>query len=205
MPASPAPAIPTLDQIPGIWRGQRALRVQAMPTGHGDLDRLLPGGGLPCDALTEVLHARPGVGEMGLILPMLGHLTQAGSRVGLVAPPHLPYAPALARVGIVLPRMVVVDPPSSGEPLWSIEQMLRAGVFGAVVGWVREADMQALRRLQLAAEAGHTIGVLMRPMSAELQPSPAALRLKLTRVESRLDVEVLKARGGRIGEHWQAA
>ncbi|HBG30491.1 MAG TPA: hypothetical protein DDW98_07675 [Gammaproteobacteria bacterium] len=86
-----------------------------------------------------------------------------------------------------------------------VEQMLRAGVFGAVVGWVREADMQALRRLQLAAEAGHTIGVLMRPMSAELQPSPAALRLKLTRVESRLDVEVLKARGGRIGEHWRAA
>ncbi|HBG30492.1 MAG TPA: SOS cell division inhibitor, partial [Gammaproteobacteria bacterium] len=116
MSASPAPAIPTLDQIPGIWRGQRALRVQAMPTGHGDLDRLLPGGGLPCDALTEVLHARPGVGEMGLILPMLGHLTQAGGRVGLVAPPHLPYAPALARAGIVLPRMVVVDPPSSGEP-----------------------------------------------------------------------------------------
>lgn len=205
MSSIPTAIAPTLDKIPGIWRGQRALRVQAMPTGHGDLDRLLPGGGLPCNALTEILHPRPGVGEMGLILPMLGYLTQAGSRVGLIAPPHLPYAPALARAGVVLPRMVVVDPPGTGEPLWATEQMLRAGVFGAVVSWVREADMQVLRRLQLAAESGHTIGVLMRPMSAEHHASPAALRLKLTRVEQRLDVEVLKARGGRIGDHWQAA
>ncbi|MFC4253174.1 translesion DNA synthesis-associated protein ImuA [Sinimarinibacterium flocculans] len=205
MSSAPSAAAPRLDQIPGIWRGQRALRVQAMPTGHADLDRLLPGGGLPCNALTEILHPRPGVGEMGLILPMLGHLTQAGSRVGLIAPPHVPYAPALARASVVLPRLVVVDPPASGEPLWCVEQMLRAGVFGAIVGWIREADMHALRRLQLAAVTGHTIGVLMRPMAAELQPSPAALRLKLTRVEQRLDVEVLKARGGRIGDHWQAA
>lgn len=203
--ALPTTAVPSLDQIPGIWRGQRALQVPTMPTGHADLDRLLPGGGLPSHALTEILHARPGIGEMGLILPMLGRLTQAGSRVGLVAPPHLPYAPALDRAGVVLPRMVVVDPPSSGEPLWAIEQMLRAAVFGAIVGWVREVDMHALRRLQLAAETGHTIGVLMRPLAAEQAPSPAALRLKLTRVQCRLDVEVIKARGGRTGDHWQAA
>lgn len=196
---------PSLDQIPGIWRGRSAPRIETMPTGHRDLDQLLPAGGLPVGAITEVLHARPGVGELTVVLPMLARLTQAGSRVALVAPPHVPFAPGLAQAGLALPRTVVIQPPSAGECLWGIEQMLRAGVFGCVVGWVSEIEVHALRRFQLAAETGRSIGVLMRPLQAQVQASPAAVRLKLTRIDRRLDVEVLKARGGSSGQHWKAA
>jgi hypothetical protein len=208
MDASTAPAAagtPSLDQIPGIWRGRSAPRIETMPTGHGDLDRLLPGGGLPVGAITEILHARPGIGELTVVLPMLARLTQAGSRVVLVAPPHVPFAPGLAQAGLILPRTVVVQPPSGGESLWGIEQMLRAGVFGCVVGWVSAIEVHSLRRFQLSAETGRSLGVLMRPLQAHVQASPAAVRLKLTRVDRRLDVEVLKARGGSAGQHWKAA
>lgn len=206
-PATPfaLPPAPSLNEIPGIWRGNRPLRVDTMPTGHPELDRLLPGGGVPVGAITEILHSKPGMGELTVMLSTLARMSQAGSRVALVSPPHVPYAPGLAQAGLHLPRTIVIRPPDEGENLWGLEQMMRAAVFGCVVGWVRNADVHVLRRLQLAAETGRCIGVLMRPSTAAAQPSPAAVRLKLTRMSGRLDVEVLKARGGPAGQHWLAA
>lgn len=199
------PASPTLEEIPGIWRGSKPLRVDTMPTGHAKLDELLPGGGLPVGAITEVLHPRPGMGELTVVMSMLARLTQAGSRIVLVSPPHVPFAPGLAQAGLHLPRTVVIKPPDGSECLWGLEQTMRAAVFGSVVGWVNNIDVHVLRRLQLAAETGRCVGVLMRPSQAASQPSPAAVRLKLSRIGGRLDVEVLKARGGPAGHHWQAA
>lgn len=181
------------------------MRVETVRTGHTALDQLLPGGGLPVGAITEILHPRPGMGEMTVVLSLLARMTQAGARVAIVSPPHVPFAPGLAQAGLHLPRTVVIQPPDGNECLWGLEQMMRAVVFGVVVGWVRDIDVPTLRRLQLAAETGRSIGVLMRPMQAALQASPAAVRLKLTRPNGRLDIEVLKARGGPAGQHWQAA
>lgn len=195
----------SLSQIPGVWRGGVPLRVEAMPTGHAGLDALLPGSGFPLGALSEILHAHPGVGEMSLVLPMLARQTQAGSRVALVGPPHIPFAPAFDQAGLHLPRVIVAEPPAGASAHWGVEQFLRSGVFACVVAWSGQTPEQELRRLQLAAEDTRSICVLMRPLSVELQPSPAALRLKLLRQASGLDVEVIKARGGSTGRHWRAA
>jgi hypothetical protein len=196
---------PALSDIPGVWRGGAPLRVDALPTGHAHLDRLLPGGGWPIGAVSELLSDHPGVGEMSLVLPALARLTQSGARVTFVGTPHLPYAPALAQAGVRLPRVTVFDPPHTDDMQWGVEQLLRSGACGAVLAWPSRLSLQELRRLQLAAESGHAICLLMRPLSAAHAASPAALRLRLVRTPAGLDVEVLKARGGASGRHWRVA
>lgn len=79
-----------------VWRaGQgRATVNGGESTGHAALDALLPDGGWPRRALTELLLPAHGIGEIALLLPTLARMTARGSRVVLVAPPFIPYAPA---------------------------------------------------------------------------------------------------------------
>src|SRR3954467_3351666 len=82
---------------PAIWRGRECARVApALSTGFAELDAHLPGGGWPTGAMIEVYFERSGVGEVELTIPAAAHLTQAGRWVSLIAPLHVPYAPALA-------------------------------------------------------------------------------------------------------------
>lgn len=201
---SPRPLPESLLQRPDLWVGSRLVAVAAEPTGHAALDRLLPGGGWPLGALSEVLVAQPGVGEMQLILPLLARLSQAGRRIAFVAPPHIPYAPALLAAGIDLQHCWVAEPESAADCIWAIEQMLRCPGVGAVAGWLGLADERVQRRLQLAAEdngsGSGAIGLLLRPPQARQQPSVAALRLAIAAGPDGPVVEVLKARGGRVGQ-----
>ena len=199
MPSRPLPD--SLLQRSDLWLGQKAVRISAEPTGHAALDALLPGGGWPRGALSEILLPRPGVGEWNLLLPALVRLSQAGRRIALVAPPHLPYAPALARAGIALDRCWIVQSESAADGIWAIEQLLRSSAPGAVVGWIEAADERIQRRLQLAAEQAGSgpLGLLLRPLSAHQQPSVAALRLALKPEAGGPRIDILKARGGRSG------
>ncbi len=186
----------TLLQRADIWRGGHAPPAVALATGCAPLDAELPGGGWPLGALVEILHARSGIGELSLLMPALAALSQQGRWVAFVAPPYLPYAPALARAGVSLPHLLLLRP-RAAEVLWTVEQSLRAGSCGAVLAWPERVDFRALRRLQLAAEAGNALGVLFRPAAHAADASPAALRLRLTPAGRRLRVELLKRRGGR--------
>ena len=175
-----------------LWRGPSTPGPAARePTGHAALDAALPGGGWPEHALTELLLAADGIGELGLLLPTLARLTRAGRPVVWVDPPYRPYAPALARAGIDLARLHVVDT-DGRETAWAIEQCLRSQACGAVLGWPLRADDRTLRRLQVAAETGQALGFVFRPLAAARNPSPAALRLQLE--PGRL--QILKCRGG---------
>src|SRR5215213_8152183 len=94
-----------------VWRGGTlAAAVAAVPTGFGVLDARLPGGGWPCQGLTEILHDQAGIGELGLILPALAMLTRAGKRALIVGPPHIPYAPACIAAGLDLIHVLWVRP-----------------------------------------------------------------------------------------------
>src|SRR5258708_38997290 len=86
---------------PGIWRGDSLslAGTPAIPCGFPGLDAELPGGGWPAGALTEILPAHEGIGELRLLGPALAGLSQLGLRLAWIAPPHLPYAPALAAAG----------------------------------------------------------------------------------------------------------
>jgi hypothetical protein len=192
------PALNTLLQHPAIWRGDdlAQVAVPSVATGHEVLDRELPGGGWPVGALTELLHDREGIGELRLVAPALAKLSAAGRWVAWVAPPHLPYAPALAAAGIKLSRLLVIGKVSPRDSLWAAEQALRAGSIGAVLFWPNDPDPRSLRRLQLAAEAGGALGLLYRPLRAAAQASPAALRIALEPQETALSIRILKRRGG---------
>lgn len=177
----------------------------ALGSGFEELDRRLPRGGWPLGALIELLSGQQGLGELSLFLPALCRLARDGRYIAWIAPPYIPYAPALAQRGLPLERLLIIHTRNPAESLWASEQALRCPAIGAVLGWADHLVDRSLRRLQLAAEAGGSLALLHRPPAAAGQASPAALRLQL-QAQPRgqgLDIHILKARGGRAGWSWQ--
>jgi protein ImuA len=183
-----------------VWRGAGMAQsaVRAVPSGHARLDLELPGGGWPAAALTEILCASHGIGELQLVLPALVALSRAHGRIAWLAPPHLPYAPALAAAGLRLEFLTVVRAPGRRDALWAAEQVLRAGACRALLVWLPRSGYGELRRLALAAEAGAAIAMLFRPPQAAQESSPAPLRLALEPQGEQLAVRVLKRRGAQL-------
>jgi len=183
---------------PAIWRGSDcAPQPEAVSTGFDALDALLPGGGWPQGALTEILLAREGIGELRLTLPALATLARSGRSVVWIAPPYRPYAPALAAAGVDLARVIVVRC-RGRDALWAYEQALRARDCGAAFAWLDVREPKVVRRLQVAAREGRTFGVLWRRPGQQAMAAQAPLRLSLDvhdAHDARLAVRVLKRRG----------
>lgn len=113
------------------------------------------------------------------------------------------YPPAAARLGLPLERLLVIRVRRPVDALWTCEQALRCPAVGVVIATVRAIDPYASRRLQLAAEAGGGLGILLRHEEAR-EITFAASRLRFTPQPSpagfwRTQVEVLKLREGRPG------
>lgn len=176
-----------------IWRGRGALQ-PANPgrtSGYAALDNLLPEGGWPADALVELLTPQWGVGELQLLQPAIAAATAEGSWLVCIAPPHIPYAPALQQWGIDLRRLLVVQP-AEREVAWVMEQSLRQTRCAMVLAWPGILKAVTVRRLQLAAGEGRTLGILLRQQ--QQAPLPVALRLSLTPQEHGVKITVLKSR-----------
>ena len=111
MMAVEAVSLETMLDARTLWRAGRmaTLPADTEPTGHATLDGLLPQGGWPRGALTELLLPADGVGELSLLLPTLARLTQAGGTVAVVSPPYVPYAPAWQAGGVDLSQLQVVE------------------------------------------------------------------------------------------------
>ena len=175
-------AVASLDSLLAaqtLWHAGRhpATTRDGEPTGHAALDALLPQRGWPRRALTELLLPADGVGELALLMPTLARLSREGGTLALVAPPYLPYAPAWQAAGIDLGALQVIET-TPRDALLAFEQCLRSGACAAVIGWPRQADAQALRRLQVAADSGDCLGFVLRDRKHAMNPSPAALRLE---------------------------
>jgi cell division inhibitor SulA/protein ImuA len=194
-------ALADILQRQAVWRGGAvpAASIEpaalAAPTGFAGLDAELPGGGWPAGGLVEVLCRAEGIGELQIVLPALAALTAAGHRVAWLAPPHLPYAPALRAAGVRLECLTVVRAPGRRDALWAAEQALRAHAFRALLLWLPRASYAELRRLAVAAQAGPGFALAFRPPEAACEASPAVLRLALESGERQLAVCILKRRG----------
>ncbi|POA17000.1 DNA lesion error-prone repair protein ImuA [Pseudomonas sp. FW300-N1A1] len=187
-------ALDTLFNGGQVWKGRPAAPSGSpQPTGHAALDAALPTGGWPEAALSEILIAGQGVGELQLVWPALARLTTAGERVVLVAPPYVPYPQAWLSAGVDLRQLSIIQA-SDREALWAAEQCLRSGSCAAVLCWPKQADDRALRRLQVAAETGQSLAFAYRSLKDALNPSPAALRIAIDSRPAQL--RVLKCRGG---------
>jgi protein ImuA len=200
---------------PALWLGHQLGRQadSAAPTGFAELDAQLPGRGWPRRALTELLLPHPGVGEIRLLAASLVAVQQAGRLVMLFDPPAALSAFALARLGLEVEQLLIIDTrvqpggrPGQGaafgtvpgsDSLWALEQALKSGHVGAVLAWLPpRLRSERLRRLQLAAHAHDGPAFVLRELSAARQPSAAPLRLALgSSGADLLSVRVLKRRG----------
>jgi len=196
-----SPALAQALQHPAVWRGNDFAQVAtpSVPTGYAELDVHLPGAGWPTGVLTEIHVERPGIGELQLVMPAVARLTQADRWLVMIAPPYLPYAPALSAQGVKLSRLMLIRPKTLAEQLWACEQALQSEGCGAVMLWLDQNRERlpdnALRRLQLTAERRDLLAMLLRTSRA---PSciHAALRLHLSRETNSTMVRILKRRGG---------
>ncbi len=177
--------------------GQAALAPpSSLRTGFQELDEVLPGGGWPTGCLTEILIEHEGIGELSLLMPALATLSQERRWLAWISPPHIPYGPALVNHGVELSRVLLVHARPGKDTFWAVEQGLTSGTCSTVLTWPgEELDDRILRRLQLAAEGGHSTGFLFRPARAAATASPAALRVSLESAPEGLLVRVLKCRG----------
>jgi hypothetical protein len=188
---------------PAVWRGHdfAPVATPSVPTGFAEIDVLLPGAGWPTGALTEIHVERPGIGELQLVMPAAARLTQAERWLIMIAPPYLPYAPALAAHGVKLSRLMLIRPKTLTEQLWACEQALQSESCGTVMLWLDQTQERipenALRRLQLAAERRDVLALLFRASRAS-SCAQATLRLHVSREENNTVVRILKRRGGGI-------
>nr|WP_315193657.1 translesion DNA synthesis-associated protein ImuA [uncultured Aquabacterium sp.] len=158
--------------------GEGSQRV--LPSGHPQLDGELPGGGWPCQSLTEVLHEQAGQAEWRLLAPALREVVQRGGHILLIAPPFVPHVPALHRQGVSPERLILIDAHTPQECLWATEQALQAGCFTAVLSWLPQVRASSLRRLQVCAARHPGPAFIFRPARCRAESSAAPLRLHLS-------------------------
>ena len=181
-----------------VWLGNQMGMPVARPTSSGfqALDKELPNGGWPPSVLIELLMANPGIGELRLLAPTLARITQAGKTLILLAPPHIPFASALAELGIDLSKVILIEADKPTDRIWAVEQALKSASFGALLCWLPQARADHLRRLQLAAAGGEGLTFIFRPLEAQNQSSPAPLRIVCQPAPAgRLSVNIIKRRG----------
>lgn len=155
--------------------------------GAAAVDRLLPSGGLRHGMVVEWINtpvaaggppvATSGAATLGLLNAR--EACREGGALVVVDRARTFYPPAAAAWGIDWGRLIVVWPQNMRDELWAAVQALRSPVVAAVWAPIERLDSRAFRRLQLAAEAGRTLGVLVRPASARGQPSWADVRLEI--------------------------
>ncbi|MFC4308933.1 translesion DNA synthesis-associated protein ImuA [Steroidobacter flavus] len=191
----------TLEQLARLCRnGREGPPPRIEPSGSANLDAVLPGGGWQSGTIVELMPMSDGIGELRLLMPALAKITHSERHVAMIAPPYIPFAPALLRHGLRLEHFWIIRAQSAADILWSAEQTLRCKSFGAVLAWPSAIRDREVRRLQLAAEAGNSIGFVYRQPSAARESSPAAVRLRLqTDVAGQLSIDIVKCRGARAG------
>lgn len=167
-----------------IGRLERRHSGEVLPFGLAALDAHLPGGGLARAALHEVSGAGAGAEHGAAAALFAAGLAArcAGPVLWCLARPDL-FAPALAQAGLEPDRVIYVTAGDDAGVLGCLEEGLRHGGLGAAVGEVARLPMVASRRLQLAAEAGGTLGLVVRRMrrgaDAFAQPSAATTRWRI--------------------------
>ncbi len=162
-----------------LWRASEIDKISHNSTGYKNLDNILPNRGWPTKGLIEVINQHHGVGELQLLIPLMLSVIKQGKWILWVCPPHTVYAPALQQAGIDTNQILIIDKAiSCRDALWSIERALRNKSCGLVLTWQTWLSIKVLRRLQLAAETGGTLGFIFRRRDNKHSPSNIRLRIK---------------------------
>ncbi len=199
----------TLRAIEGDGHRRRA----TLPFGTPAVDTRLADGGLRLDALHEVAAATASMGDdASATLFLAGIAARAWGPVLWVVRRRDLFAPGLYQSGLSPERVLYAEAADDAEVLALMEEGLRHRALGAVIGETRRAAMASTRRLQLAAEGGRTIALLMKRHAREeadpfAVPSAAVTRWRVASAPSaplpvagigraRWDVHCTRQRGG---------
>jgi protein ImuA len=181
-------------------------RGKGLHTGVEALDELAPGGALAGGAVHEVLWKRsaPCPTTFALLLARAGQ--QAGGAIAWSDPARELYLPALAAAGIDLRRLLLLRCQSRLEQLWALAECMACRGIGATVANVNRLSQVEARRLQLAAERGGGVGILLRPWApGNTAPYAAATRWLVQPApgdegSQRWQIQLLHGHGGRTGQ-----
>lgn len=172
---------------------------KGVPTGFTDLDQALPWLGLPTKGLIEVICSQQDMGELQLLLPLLQQRSQGKQSLLWITPPYPLHSPTLAQSGINLKNSFVVPSQTQcNQALWSIEKALQSQECAMVLAWQNWLSARVLRRLELAAQHGNTLGVLFHQRPQAQSSSTLQLALNVTQLASGqrvLDVTVRQIKG----------
>ena len=129
------------------------------------------------------------------------------SRAIIWSDPHRTlYPPALFAAGVNPCDLWLLHPRSEQEELWAVAECLRCrGVAATVAQLPAKLHRNDARRLQLAAERGGGVGIIMRPFSRGAEVYAAATRWLIEpargeRTIQRWKITLLHGHGGQIGK-----
>jgi protein ImuA len=189
-----------------------------LPFGVEAIDARLAGGGLAGGALHEAAPDRVHLGDDAaatLFLAAIAARTE-GPVLWALGRRDL-FAPGLALAGLPPDRLLYAECGRDEDVLAVMEEGLRHGGLGAVVGEAARVPMAATRRLQLAAEEGGTLALMLKrwrrggadPLA---EPSAAVTRWRIASAPSsplpvpgigraRWNLILARQRGGEP-HHW---
>lgn len=208
----PGPLVALRETLRAI-EGDGLRRRPVLPFGVGAIDAKLATTGLRLDSLHEAAGASPGMGDdAAATLFLAGIAARAWGPVLWVVRRRDLFAPGIAQAGLAPERVLYAEATDDAEVLALMEEGLRHRGLGAVIGEVKRASMPNTRRLQLAAEGGKTIALLLKRHAREggnplAVPSAAVTRWRIAAAPSaplpvagigraRWRVELVRQRGG---------
>ena len=187
----PSPAIiAELRETLRTIEGDGYRRRETLPFGIPSFDERIADGGLRLDGLHEVAAGTAQLSDdAAATLFMAGIAARAWGPILWVVRRRDLFAPGLYQAGLSPERVLYAEARDDAELLALMEEGLRHRGLGAVIGEVKRATMGATRRLQLAAEGGRTIALLMRRHPREdadplATPSAALTRWRITSAPS---------------------
>jgi protein ImuA len=167
---TPDPLTALREQVRAITATADALPRAVLPFGIEAVDRRLADGGLATAGLHEIAGATCAIADdAAATLFLAGIAARAASAKGNGTGDVLwafgrrdLFAPGLAAAGLGPNRLIHAEAGRDPDVLAVMEEGLRHGGLAAVIGEVGRIGMTATRRLQLAAEEGGTIALVLR-------------------------------------------
>ena len=183
------------ERVRSLEQGHRADPGQHISSSCAALDRLLPQAAFRRSSLVEFLAAGRGSGASTLALILARQAAAEGGAVVVLDHDRSFYPPAAAALGIDLENLMVLRPTHARDHAWAFDQALRCTAVAAAVCSPGKWSDATLRRLQLAAESGAAVGLLLRPEVARREPLWADVRLLVSPLPSDVRDRVSKVPG----------
>ena len=150
-------------------------RSESLTLGLKAIDSTLPEGGIASSAVHEVT----GSSGNGFAAFLAGQACRSNQPILWCVEgdsSKMLYGPGLVVFGIKMELLIMARCRGTDEILWAMEEGLREKSIGLVVGGLsKSVSLTASRRLQLAAEAGCTIGLILHDGLSEEIVAPSAV------------------------------